>query len=99
MGCKHKNIGCTAASCKRDIKVFIAMANTNRFCIAQALSKGAMNVTQITQLTGIEQTCISHNLKVLEKEGLVLKKKTGKFRVYTLTATAQALLQVAVKKK
>ena len=41
-----------------------------------------MNVSEICESTGFEQTMVSHNLKRLEKCGMVFGEKKGRFKYY-----------------
>jgi DNA-binding transcriptional ArsR family regulator len=73
---------------------FGALANPNRLQIINVLRNGKRNVGEISNLTGFEQTMVSHNLKVLEHHGMVFKEKKGKYRYYTVnTKTIKPLLE------
>ena len=63
---------------------FSTLANESRLKIINVLRKKSMNVTEITEETGFEQSMVSHNLKVLEYHGMLFMEKKGKFRYYTV---------------
>ncbi len=63
---------------------FGSLANPNRLRIINLLRKGGRNVTEICTATGFEQTMVSHNMKRLERCGMVFVEQKGKNRYYTL---------------
>tara|TARA_Y100000310_G_scaffold130227_1_gene129419 strand:+ start:1382 stop:1702 length:321 start_codon:yes stop_codon:yes gene_type:complete len=63
---------------------FSSLANTNRLAIINVLRAKRRNVSEICQETGFEQTMISHNLKRLERCGMVFSEKKGKHRYYSV---------------
>ena len=63
---------------------FGALANPNRLKIINTLREGKKNVTEICNITGFEQTMVSHNLKTLEHHGMIFLEKQGKYRYYSL---------------
>ena len=77
--------------------LFQAFTNPSRMQILQALrNRNAMNVTQISEETGLEQTNVSHNLRCLAFCGLVTAEREGKSRVYSLNkGTVLPMLEIA----
>ena len=74
---------------------FSSLANPNRLQIINLLRKGKKNVTEICQQTGFEQTMVSHNLKRLERCGMVFMEKDGKHRYYSVNKkTIKPLLEL-----
>ena len=63
---------------------FGSLGNPNRLAILSALRKKELNVTEICEVTGFEQTMVSHNMKRLETCGMVFLRKMGKHRYYSL---------------
>lgn len=63
---------------------FGSLSNPNRLQIINLLRAGPKNVNEICLALGFEQTMVSHNLKRLEKCGMVMVEVQGKFRFYTL---------------
>ncbi len=72
---------------------FTTLANENRLKILNAIRTKPLNLTQITKATNIEQTLLSHHMKILEYHGMVFLEKKKKFKYYTLNQqTIQPLL-------
>lgn len=63
---------------------FTSLANPNRLQIIMSLREGDKNVTEICSHTGFEQTMVSHNLKRLERCGMVFAERKGKSKYYSL---------------
>ncbi len=63
---------------------FSALGNTNRLHILTALKTRPMYVTEIVDITSIEQSCVSHCLKILIQNGFVKYAPKGKYRLYSL---------------
>lgn len=77
--------------------LFQALANQARMQILLLLrDKGSLNVSQICQELGLEQTHVSHNLRCLSFCGLVKSNREGKTRVYSINEnTTVPLLEAA----
>jgi ArsR family transcriptional regulator len=74
-----------SATAKPVALLFQALANPVRMQILLLLREnGSMNVSQICDELGLEQTHVSHNLKCLTFCGLVRVTREGKSRVYSL---------------
>ncbi|MBU0471144.1 MAG: metalloregulator ArsR/SmtB family transcription factor [Nanoarchaeota archaeon] len=65
---------------------FLNFANTTRFAIIMSLIDKPLNVTEISEKIGEEQSKTSHNLKKLEHCHIIEMKKKGKQRIYSLNA-------------
>ena len=77
---------------------FGSVANANRLKILNVLRSGRKCVSEICQATGFEQTMVSHNLKRLQKCGMVFVKPNGKERVYSLNQeTIKPLMELMDK--
>lgn len=77
---------------------FGSLSSPNRLLIINKLRSGSKNVTEICKATGFEQTMVSHNMKRLERCGMVLVRQEGKFRYYTLnTSTIKPLMDLIDK--
>ncbi len=73
---------------------FGTLANETRLTLINTLRQKPLNVTQICENTGFEQSLVSHHLKMLEYHGMVFKKEQGKFRYYTVNEkTIKPLLE------
>lgn len=88
----------THKSCNHDAayELFLgSLANANRFGIINALRNGKKNVTEICELTGFEQTMVSHNLRRLEHCGMVFPERKGKCCYYRVNdKTIKPLLKL-----
>ena len=74
---------------------FSSLNNQNRLKIINSLRAGKKNVTEICQDTGFEQTMVSHNLKRLERCGMVFVQQEGKCRYYQVNKeTIKPLLKL-----
>ena len=65
-------------------KFFKSISDPTRLRILIALSEEEMNVSTITQKLEMEQSAISHQLKLLRENHLVKSRKEGKSVVYSL---------------
>ena len=71
---------------------FSTLANPTRLAIMERLSKRSMNVTQLSEVLGQEQSMVSHNLEKLIRCRFVNSKRKGKTIIYSLNKeTASAL--------
>jgi DNA-binding transcriptional ArsR family regulator len=76
--------------------LFEALSNESRVSILNLLRKGPMSVGEISDVLGLEQTAVSHNLKCLAFCGLATFEKEGKMRVYELNReTVEPMLRLA----
>ena len=68
------------------------MANPTRIAILERLQDGPLNVSGLATLLGLEQSMVSHNLKLLEKCNFITSEKRGKEKhVFVNHATVPAL--------
>lgn len=88
----YKSVGYYGAA----YKIFFgSLANANRLNILNALRSGKKCVNEICQKTGFEQTMVSHNLKRLERCGMVFAEQQGKHRYYQVNEkTIRPLLEM-----
>jgi len=63
---------------------FVNFANKTKFDIIMSLKEKSMNVSQIVEKIGAEQSAVSHNLKDLAECNIVEVKQKGKQRIYSL---------------
>lgn len=79
-------------------KLFYGFSDTSRLSILEALRSGAMNVTQIVEVTGLHQSNVSNHLNCLRDCGLVVREQQGRYALYQLSDPLVAqLLQLADK--
>ncbi len=62
-----------------------ALADSTRLSVLEALMNGPKHVSELMQPLGIEQSLLSHHLKVLRNVGLVDAVRDGKSVLYQLT--------------
>src|SRR5215469_879483 len=73
-----------------------ALSAPSRVQILCCLLGGPLAVGDITGLLGMEQSAVSHQLRVLREAGLVSVERHGKRRVYAISADAVRELLTAV---
>ena len=90
---------CTTQGCRcHEYALFFDLLGSGgRIHIINALRTGPKNVTQICELSGIEQTAVSHNLKRLQTANFVTSERDGKFVIYRLTAQTHELMNLIDK--
>lgn len=63
---------------------FQNFADSTRIKILSCLAMSSLCVNDLSNLLGINQTTISHQLKLLKDQGIVSYKREGKILVYSL---------------
>ena len=61
-----------------------ALTAPSRLLILGRLREGPASVTELTEATGLEQSAISHQLRVLRSLGLVTRQRSGRSATYSL---------------
>jgi DNA-binding transcriptional ArsR family regulator len=64
--------------------VLKALSDENRLTILLAVADRASSVTELVDVTGLAQTLVSHHLKTLRENGLVVATPVGRSNVYSL---------------
>lgn len=64
--------------------LFKIFSDSTRVKILCTLFEQELNVTEITASTGVSQTAVSHQLRILKQNHLVKYKRDGKQMVYSL---------------
>ncbi len=67
--------------CAQRLKV---LADLNRFTILRLLLDGPKHVWELNEELSLEQSLLSHHLKILRQEGLVQSQRDGKAVLYCL---------------
>jgi ArsR family transcriptional regulator len=67
--------------CVRKLKV---LADTTRLAVLEILMEGPKHVGELNAVLSVEQSLLSHHLKVLRKEGFVRATRDGKAVLYSL---------------
>lgn len=70
-----------ATSCAAKLK---ALADPTRLAVIEALMKGPRHVGDLVELIGVEQSLLSHHLRVLRDIGLLRADRDGKAVLYSL---------------
>lgn len=70
--------------------VLKALSDENRLTILLAVADRDSSVTELTAATGLAQTLVSHHLKTLRENGLVVATPVGRSNVYSLCCDAVA---------
>jgi ArsR family transcriptional regulator len=68
-------------SCASLLKV---LADETRLAVVQQLFDGPKHVAEINECLRLEQSLLSHHLKVLRESGIVLAERDGKAVLYRL---------------
>ena len=63
------------------------LANETRLAVVEQLLSGPKHVAEINEELGVEQSLLSHHLKVLRDKGLVTARRDGKQVLYSLKRT------------
>lgn len=74
-------------SCASVLKV---LADETRLAVVRTLMGGARHVGEINAVLGLEQSLLSHHLKVLREAGLVESERDGKAMLYRLSPGVEA---------
>jgi DNA-binding transcriptional ArsR family regulator len=74
-----------------------ALSAPSRVQILGCLLNRPLAVGDITALLGMEQSAVSHQLRVLREAGLVSAERHGKRRVYAISSDAVRELLAAVR--
>lgn len=64
--------------------LFKALSDPGRLNIIYALSDSEMSVTELAESLDVEQSSLSHQLKILKNVRLVSVRREGRKRVYAL---------------
>ncbi len=73
----------TQADCVGRLKV---LAEPTRLQVMRLLLRGKLHAGEIQQRLGVEQTLLSHHLRVLREAGLVESRRDGKAVLYQVAA-------------
>ena len=77
--------------------VMFALSAPSRVQILGCLLDGPLAVGEITARLGMEQSAVSHQLRVLREADLVQAERHGKHRLYTLSGDAVRELLTAAR--
>jgi DNA-binding transcriptional ArsR family regulator len=74
-------------------KVFEALANEHRREIIYVLSLQPASIGQLASMRGLSLPAIHKHIKILEKGGMVIRKKTGRTNFLSLNRNSLRVLQ------
>ena len=80
---KNKN---DANRCAAQLKV---LADETRLAVVRLLMKGPRHVGELNLSLGLDQSLLSHHLKMLREAGFVTAQRDGKAVLYSLTPLIQ----------
>jgi DNA-binding transcriptional ArsR family regulator len=66
------------------IKIFSALSDQTRLRLYMILTEGELCVCELTCALDMEQSRISHSLKILKEAGLISSRRIGKWMFYSL---------------
>ncbi|MFW5872884.1 MAG: ArsR/SmtB family transcription factor [bacterium] len=66
------------------IKIFTALSDQTRLRLYMILTEGELCVCELTCALDMEQSRISHSLKILKEAGLISSRRIGKWMFYFL---------------
>ncbi|MFO8070096.1 MAG: metalloregulator ArsR/SmtB family transcription factor [Alkalibacterium sp.] len=64
--------------------LFKALSDPHRLAVVYYLSLNEMNVNTIANTLAMEQSAVSHQLKILKAARLVKSRREGKTRIYSI---------------
>jgi ArsR family transcriptional regulator len=76
-----------ANSCAKMLKV---LADDVRLAVVEQLLDGPKHVGEINEQLGVEQTLLSHHLRVLREAGIVKAQRDGKSVLYRLSPAVES---------
>jgi ArsR family transcriptional regulator len=69
---------------RRRAEFFKAISDPARVKIIYALADGELCVCELMEIMGMQQTVVSHHLKILKYAGIISDRKSGKWVNYSL---------------
>jgi len=79
-----------AARAREIAPILKALSDENRLTILLAVADHESSVTELMSTTGLSQTLVSHHLKSLRENGLVIVTPVGRSNIYSLCCDAIA---------
>ncbi|MGJ3251317.1 MAG: ArsR/SmtB family transcription factor [Elainellaceae cyanobacterium] len=75
-----------SSACARRLRV---LADPNRLAVLTILLEGPKRVWELNATLGLEQSLLSHHLRVLRHQGFVDAQRDGKAVLYSLSSRVQ----------
>lgn len=83
---------------KRFVKVFKALSDETRLRLYLLLLKGELCVCELVNILNMEQSRISHSLRILKEAGLVDNRREGQWIIYSVNPeTARSKIMQGLK--
>jgi len=83
---KFESLPVSPDACASVLKV---LADETRLAVVEHLMDGPLHVGEINAALDVEQTLLSHHLRVLREAGLVESERQGKHVLYSLSRQVQ----------
>ncbi|WP_406689747.1 metalloregulator ArsR/SmtB family transcription factor [Saccharopolyspora sp. ID03-671] len=83
-GVEREEIRLDAESAQHVANTLQALATPSRLLILAELRQGPRPVTELAEAVGMEQSAVSHQLRLLRNLGLVIGARSGRSIVYSL---------------
>lgn len=74
-----------------------AFGNKSRLKILMALSTKSLSVNELSSITGLEQTNVSHNLKFLKNNNIIIGTVNGRYHMYRIREEYELLVGDVVR--
>lgn len=74
------------------VRIFKALADPNRLRITLLLRRSELCVCELTAVLGMEQSRVSHHMRVLREAGLAEDVRAGRWIVYRIPEAARGLV-------
>jgi len=71
------------------IKMFKALSDETRLRIYLLLLQGELCVCELVNILNMEQSRISHSVRILKEAGLVVNRREGKWIIYTVKSETE----------
>ncbi len=78
---------------KDAVKVFKALADPTRLRIVRLLRQGELCVCELMFVLEMEQSRVSHHMRILREAGLAEDRREGRWIIYRVPDGARALLE------
>ena|SRR6516164_7806252 len=82
---RRKSAFPSAELAERVADTMFALSTPSRVQILGCLMDGPLSVSELVDALGMEQSAVSHQLRILREHGLVTVERTGRRNVYALT--------------
>jgi DNA-binding transcriptional ArsR family regulator len=83
-GSNRRSVALSENVAEQVADAMFALSTPSRVQILVCLLSGPQTVRELTAALGMEQSAVSHQLRVLRELGLVAAEQTGRTRVYAL---------------